>query len=605
MTTCLACHSGIHSTFMHTGMGMSFDKATRRKSSAHFTSHDVIYNKQKNFYYKPFWKNDSTLCIMEFRLKGNDTIYKRVEQLKYIVGSGQHTNSHIWEVNGYLYQAPMTFYTQKGIWDMPPGFEDDNSRWSRVINVECMNCHNMYPENKITAQNKFVNVQNGIECERCHGPGELHVKGITNGEIIDTSKEIDRRIVNPKKLSRDLQMDLCQRCHMQWITVLNEGKTYFDWKPGMKLNEVMNYFIPRTSEGDGNFRMASHADRLKQSKCYKNSQMTCLTCHNPHVSVTETPQKTFDNVCTSCHNQNNRGRLPTDHTDIFLTGRSCFSCHMPFSGTSDIPHVTIHDHKISIPHALSVVGVSPNLNEEKFLGLECTTTENPSATLMAKGYLTAYDGWAKQNYLLDSAFYYLSRGRLATDHTDENNVEDWIHFYYLKNDFDNVVQQAKYLSPESTTDANTCYRIGDGYFHSYSSQVETPDFTSAIKWYERAVALMPDELEFINQLGVAYGVANQMQKSIDELKHCVSLNPKYAPALANLAFDYLTQNNLVEAEKLLTQSLALDPDYETALMNFAQLYFMKKDFPSAKKYLERVLEIDPANEKAKYALNNL
>ncbi|MEI7802750.1 MAG: multiheme c-type cytochrome, partial [Bacteroidota bacterium] len=175
MNTCKQCHSPIHSTFMHTGMGQSWDLATMQKSKAVFDRHAIVYDQYKNFYYKPFWK-DSSLYILEFRLNGTDTTYKRTEKIEYIVGSGQHTNSHIWSSNGFLYQAPMTFYMQKGKWDLPPGFEDgENSRWNRTISTECMNCHNMYPQFDFASENKFVSVKNGIECERCHGPGSIHV----------------------------------------------------------------------------------------------------------------------------------------------------------------------------------------------------------------------------------------------------------------------------------------------------------------------------------------------------------------------------------------------------------------------------------------------
>jgi hypothetical protein len=112
MQTCRNCHQQIYSTFIQTGMGQSWDIATLKKSSAEFGPHAIVYDKYKNFYYRPFWK-DSQLYIMEFRLDGKDTVYKRTEKISYIVGSGQHTNSHIWSVNGFLYQAPLTFYTQK------------------------------------------------------------------------------------------------------------------------------------------------------------------------------------------------------------------------------------------------------------------------------------------------------------------------------------------------------------------------------------------------------------------------------------------------------------------------------------------------------------
>lgn len=176
MATCRQCHATIYDSFIQTGMGQSFGLASREKSSAHFDMHSVAVDSVHGFRYHPNWHGDS-LFVLEYLLKGKDTTYKREEKIDYIVGSGQHTNSHIRNVNGYLYQAPITYYTQKGTWDLPPGFEGGfNSRFDRKIELECMSCHNGMPQLVPGSENKYITVPNGIDCERCHGPGATHVK---------------------------------------------------------------------------------------------------------------------------------------------------------------------------------------------------------------------------------------------------------------------------------------------------------------------------------------------------------------------------------------------------------------------------------------------
>src|ERR1035437_6551574 len=95
MSQCKLCHQKIYDSFIQTGMGKSFEHASKEKSSAKFDKHTVIYDKYSDFYYHPFWEGDS-MKIMEFRLKGRDTILKHIEKVDYIIGSGQHTNSHIY-----------------------------------------------------------------------------------------------------------------------------------------------------------------------------------------------------------------------------------------------------------------------------------------------------------------------------------------------------------------------------------------------------------------------------------------------------------------------------------------------------------------------------
>ena len=117
INTCKQCHIDIYESFIQTGMGKSFDLASKQKSSAKINKHTVIYDSFSDFYYHPFWDKDS-LKIMEFRLNKMDTVYKRIEKVDFIIGSGQHTNSHMYNTNGYVRQMPLTFYTQKvsGIW---------------------------------------------------------------------------------------------------------------------------------------------------------------------------------------------------------------------------------------------------------------------------------------------------------------------------------------------------------------------------------------------------------------------------------------------------------------------------------------------------------
>ena len=127
-----------------------------------------------------------------------------------------------------------------------------------------MSCHNAYPDHVKGSNEEFRSVPNGIDCERCHGPGELHVKEKMSGNIIDTSKYIDYTIVNPSKLKKELQFDICRRCHLQGTSVLKNKKDWNDFIPGTILSETLVTYLPRY-ENDETFIMASHVDRLQQS----------------------------------------------------------------------------------------------------------------------------------------------------------------------------------------------------------------------------------------------------------------------------------------------------------------------------------------------------
>ncbi|MCS6991491.1 MAG: tetratricopeptide repeat protein [Chitinophagales bacterium] len=586
MQACRGCHEDIYQTFIRTGMGQSWGAATPSKSAARLTGHEAVYDSFKNFWYRPFWLGDR-MYIEEYRLRGTDTLYRRREQVTFIVGSGQHTNSHLWWHQGYLCQAPITYYTQKGVWDLAPGFEGGrNSRWQRAINMECMTCHNMYPQARVGAENAYLSIGTGIECERCHGPGSIHVAEKLKGLRADTLKAPDYSIVNPRRLPRELQMQVCMRCHLQGITVLKPGKRFTDFKPGMYLNEVMEVFMPRYAGDPPRFIMASHVDRLKQSRCYQQSQMTCLTCHNPHVSVTVTPKEHFNNACKSCHGVKHTCTLPLMQRQA--VGDHCYSCHMPVSETLDIPHVTVHDHRIQVPQARK-----EKEQVAQFLRLECLTSQNPSPLLMAQGYLQAYEAFEQKPFLLDSAAYYLSRVKKK----DQHYFETGVRLAFLRQQFDQVLDYAARLDPH-TISAWTAYRIGESYY-------QKKNYEQASAFFGRAVLHDSLDVHFLNKYGSSLMAQQRLGEAEQVFRRIVALYDRYAPGWNNLGYVWLQRNNHAQARECFRRALELDPDYEQAWLNLAALEWTLGDRQAARQHLQQVLRLNPHNAQALAAMRQI
>lgn len=593
MNTCRSCHNNVYKTFIHTGMGKSFDHASKEKSDAEYGQHIAVYDKKSNFYYKPFFEKDS-LYIMEFRLENGDTVHQRIERMSYIVGSGQHTNSHILDINGYIYQAPITFYTQDQRWDLAPGFEEKNQRFDRFLTTECITCHNHFPDFEVGSLNKFNTMPSGIECERCHGPGEIHVKEMLAGNTVDTAQAIDYTIVNPRDLSRDLQMDLCQRCHLQGLAVLNEHKTFFDFKPGMRLNEVMNVFLPRYNDSHEKFIMASQADRLRLSECYQNSEMTCLTCHNPHQSVTVTDKTHYQKICQNCHQE--EGQLCTAEMSLRQAENdNCTTCHMPPSGSIDIPHVRITDHAIKIPFTPQAkITTAEEAKSLDFLGLEILTKDKGEAIDMARGYIAMYDKYVQAPSILDSAYYYLNASPLPF----EKKFTTLVHYYFAKEDYENILKQSEKFSIEKIQDAWTAYRIGEA-FYKYQN------YTEALRYLKKATDFMPYNLDFQEKLGSTYVGLQQIAPAQKVFEFVLKENPKRKIALSNLGYLLVIQGKIEAGKALYERAIALDPDYEQVLINKAAVLLYEKNVPAAKSLLERILRINPDNIQAQTILQQI
>ena len=572
---CRACHAEIYDSYIQTGMGQSFHFAVKEHSALANSQMHIIHDTIKNLSYQPFWKNDS-LYIKEFRLNGKDTTHQLIKKASYKIGSGQHTNSHLFEVNGYVHQMPYTYYTQDKLADLPPGFEDgQNTRFSREIGLECMSCHNAHPNHESGSLNKYNSIPQGIDCENCHGPGEVHIKQKLAGNLIDTSKYIDYSIVNPAKLPIDLQFDICQRCHLQGTSILSEGKTFTSFKPGMKLSDVMDTYLPKY-EHDNSFIMASHVDRLKQSACFQNTEMTCVTCHDPHKSVTTLKATYFDSKCMQCHD------VCKDEKT-----QNCTECHMPKSTSTDIMHVSITDHKIAIP--------SDKKNKKgAFLGLFAINNDNPTHLSKAKAYLKRYESFESSQFYLDSAFKYLQ--------TSENNFTSYIQYYYLKNDakgfvsfvMSNDLDSSKY----SQSDLAIAYgRMGE----VFASQNMN---TNAEFYFKNSVDLMPFVIDYKIKYGSFLLNINKKTIASSVFHEALKLNPTIKEVHLNLGYIDILSGDFQLAESRLKQAIALDPDYILAYENLVLSSQLQNKFDEAKVYINKILEIAP-NHKAKLILEKL
>ncbi len=617
MNSCRECHQSIYDSFIQTGMGKSFDVASKSKSSAAFGSHHLIYDKHLDFYYYPYWENDS-MRIMEYRMEGKDTVHKRIETVSYIIGSGQHTNSHMMNTSGYVNQMPMTFYTQKGHWDLPPGFENGgNSRFSRLIGLECMSCHNSYPVMAMGSENKYEFIDNGINCERCHGPGEVHVKEKKEGKVVDIARGIDYSIVNPAKLPIDLQLDVCQRCHIQGNAILNEGKSFFDFKPGMRLSEVMNVFMPVYRGRENDHIMASHVERMKLSKCftvsaaraeknnsgdlrpYKNA-LTCITCHNPHVSVKQTGTDHFNASCNSCHSPGKDQGCSETKEVLQLKKYDCVSCHMPASGATDIPHVSVHDHLIRIP-----VKEEDISKIKEFIGINCINNPQAGGEATGMAFIAYYEKFNFGKEVLDSAKKYFkdqSPGDIQI------NFRNLVHIAFLEKNFNKIIAYTKTLGQPLTilqkksydnTDAWTSYRIGEAF-------QETGNPVAAQQYFANAYHLAPLHPEFANKYASILSVNNNQTQARSILEKMVKDYPKYSPALSNLGYLVLVMDgDTAYARNLYDQALLIDPDYEQALINKAGLLMVTSSKAEAKQLLIKYIKRNPGSTKVKAILQQI
>lgn len=590
MQVCRSCHADKYESYIQTGMGRSFGAATTAFSRAVFSPDALVYDTANNLYYRPFLRGDS-IYIQEFRLRGADTIHQRTEKVDFVIGSGHHTHSHLIWRNGYLYQAPITFYVQQQRWDLAPGFERENERFGRWIAAECLTCHNHYPQQVAGSEHQYTQMPLGIECERCHGAGKKHVEEKMAGRAGEGS------IVNPRRLSITQQMDICQRCHLQGIAVLKVGRTFYDFQPGDTLSKTFDVYLPRFTDSDERFIMASQADRLRLSPCFVQSgQLSCITCHNPHHDVHSTDKNRYNSSCTGCHHaQTTQSKLLDCSVDAALrqsdNGNNCVGCHLPRSGSIDIPHITISDHNIGRSTARQPKG-TPISNAHKqavaaFLGIQNLTNPNASDLDYAKGYLALYDKFMQQPAVLDSAWLRLQRSAQPI----AQKMPLLVHYYFARQQYAAVVEQAKNTANTDITDAWTAYRIGESLL-----KIQQPQ--QAESFLAQAVALKPHFLDFKEKWALVLAQNKKTAEAQTAFEQILAQEPYRQRSLTNLGFLFAQQGNTPKAMQLYDRALAADPDYESALLNKAALCLRTGKNADAKALVQRVLSRSPRNAQA-------
>jgi tetratricopeptide (TPR) repeat protein len=350
---CRQCHFEQFATYAGTGMGRSFYPMTPAEAVEDFADDNVLVIEESGLHYRML-ERDGKFYQRQYLLdsQGREVAVDERE-LAYVLGSNHHSRSYVIVENDHLFQAPVCWYPDEELWELCPGYEFKNDHFAREISQGCVHCHNGVMSLVEGERNKYEKpYPHGIGCERCHGPGELHVERWRDGSEVPTG-EADPTIVHVRRLPPAERIEVCFQCHLGDAKaserVIRHDVEVASFRPGQRITEaVIPFRYGQQTLHD--FGLSAQADRLLQSRCYRESggKLECLTCHNPHVSVysEDRPPDFFRVKCLGCHAVEACTAAPEAREATEPGPDDCVACHMRVAEPDDQRFTTFTDHWI-------------------------------------------------------------------------------------------------------------------------------------------------------------------------------------------------------------------------------------------------------------------
>ena len=647
--TCAGCHGNIWETYRRTCMARSFYRPSSTNTVEDYTRNNTFYHKASDSYFTMLRRNGKYYqrrYQIDFNGKQVNVLEKQID---YILGSGNHARTYVHRTAGNkLIELPLAWYAEKGgYWAMNPGYDRPNhDGFRRTLSYDCMFCHNGYPEipegnDQPFAQPVFSgSLPEGIDCQRCHGPGRKHARLAKTGGA--KPEDIRNSIVNPSRLSAQLQMEVCMQCHLETTSfpLPNSIRRYergpFAYRPGEPLSSFMLFFDHAAGKGrDGKYEIVSSVYRLRRSACFLKSdgKLRCTTCHNPHdVPRGADAARHYTAICRQCHNSA-LDRLVASAKHPPSAG--CPDCHMPKRRTEDVVHVAMTDHYIQrrkpAGDLLAEIAERHETDANAYRGevvlyypeelphtpendlylalAQVIEKSNLSAGIMR---LTA----AIERYSPKGAEYYLE---LAEAMRNNGQLAQALPFYEeavrrnptfvaglqklgtalrRSGRYTEAEEFLKRAASQAPDNATTWHELG----LTYRAQGKKPDAVAAL---EKAVALDPDMSEAYNNLGVIWFAGGEQARAEPAFRQAIRIQPDYADAHGNLGNLLSATGDLAQARYHFEIALRLRPDDAATRYNYALVLGRTRHFDEAQRELEASLRSAPELVDAQQLLADL
>ena len=492
-----------------------------------------------------------------------------------------------------LFELPVTWLHPTKEWahvSMSPHQPGD---YSRMTTTRCLECHATWVGHVAGTPNEYHKDSAilGVGCERCHGPARDHIAfHRENPKATGT-----HHIVHPATLNRTQQIDLCAQCHSNAALPADLAFTH---RPGEPLDKSYKTLPSRFPEDD---HVANQTKYLKESKCFQKSEMTCVTCHNPHKP---TDHKQVADSCLKCHQPANckeQPKLPEAVRD------NCTGCHLParvwmnvhFNTDKDryIPPIRRYQHRI---------GVYPEATQEVLLAWEKKRPDGDGAGAEQAGKLTKQlvAHWLAEadKYRKDFRFHSeikAVREAKFFDPSPEVNarLKDALDRQWAQDArfADGLNQMDQKRFPEAQASFNKMLEINPNAARGHARLGTVLEILGkhddAVVHLQTAAKEDPNDPYPHNMLGWMAYLQNKPADAVPHYRKALEIDPTSDAVLYRLGLAYLSLDNVVEGRATFERLYRFNPSHAGGCQGFSHILRKQGEFKEAVRYARRAVEL--------------
>jgi hypothetical protein len=503
---CASCHSEIYNSYVKTVMATASGPAADAVITGEFA------HKPSGVHYSVFKRDERVWMSYD---RPSEKGFRGERKLLYFIGSGVKGRTYLFSVDGFLFEAPINWYSQEGKWNMTPAYTEAlEIPMNLPAYPSCLNCHTSGMRAPVEGtDNKFSGepfAHGGITCERCHGLGTGHIEG-------------KGTIVNPAKLLPERRDAICMECHFEGtVAVEQPGKHLYEFRPGERLSDYEHYFLLQGAQ-PGKAQALSQVEALSLSACKQKSgdRMWCGSCHDPHKEPAPAEKPTYyREKCLACHGQGTEGEtfVAKHHPDK----PDCTACHMPELPSKDVAHTETTDHRITrFPNAPPL----PQLELRGMAGAPLMSfPKNDAPLATTRDFALAWETLAQRGV------YGAARG--AEEYL-QRAVKDWPNDPAVLSSLGFVEQERK-------------------------NETEARDL------YERALKIDPLENEAATNLGMIEARGGNLRRAVELWQGAFARAPYRSVIGMNLAMAFCAAGQKEDARRYVQRVLEFNPDYGKA-----------------------------------------